>query len=162
MTISEFDWTAPVQSNRIRYESTLMRETIIWLMLQFSLYGGGTDIYYVGTESLCRMAYRHDPVKVWIKSVFLAIRSNHFSSFKMLPSITYLYVLLIFVTRIMHGQSLCSCKYEFFTYFYKRRKYILILCAYSLGNQTDLDFATGVNLLYYKWFVSTVKSPNNN
>ncbi|XP_039313467.1 lipase member H [Solenopsis invicta] len=44
----------------------------------------------------------------------------------MLSSIIYLYVLLIFVTRIKHGQSLCSC------------------------NQPDLDFATGVNLLYYK------------
>ncbi|XP_018395552.1 PREDICTED: lipase member H-like [Cyphomyrmex costatus] len=44
----------------------------------------------------------------------------------MLPSIVYLYVLLFFVTRISYGQSSCSC------------------------NQTDLDFATGVNLIYYK------------
>ncbi|KYN29647.1 Lipase member H-B [Trachymyrmex cornetzi] len=44
----------------------------------------------------------------------------------MLPSIVHIYVLLFFVTRIMYAQSWCSC------------------------NQTDLDFATGINLLYYK------------
>ncbi|XP_011645183.1 LOW QUALITY PROTEIN: lipase member H-like [Pogonomyrmex barbatus] len=43
----------------------------------------------------------------------------------MLSSVHF-YVILFFVTRIMHSQSLCSC------------------------NQTDLNFATGINLLYYK------------
>ncbi|KAL0121396.1 hypothetical protein PUN28_006721 [Cardiocondyla obscurior] len=36
------------------------------------------------------------------------------------------YVLLLFATKIMHGESLCSC------------------------NQPDLNFASGVNFLYYK------------
>ncbi|XP_071558357.1 lipase member H-A-like isoform X1 [Temnothorax nylanderi] len=45
----------------------------------------------------------------------------------MLPSVVYLYIALFFTTRIIHGQcSSCSC------------------------DQPDLDFASGVNLLYYK------------
>lgn len=96
-------------------------------MTQFDIsynlvYGGGTDIYYVEFEYV--ELYTDKPIKFWIKNIFLAT-CEQFVSFKMLPSI-YLYVLLFFVTRITLGQSLCSCKYVSFTYFYECLEHVLI------------------------------------
>ncbi|XP_012538313.1 lipase member H [Monomorium pharaonis] len=102
------------------------KRPIIWFMSQLS-YMEVVRIYITLESSLC-VEWHIDTIQSRSGlEVYFLHSFDQFLLFKMLPLIIHLYViLLIFVTKIIHGQSLCSC------------------------NQTDLDFATGVNLLYYK------------
>lgn len=79
--------------------------------------------------------------------------------FEMLTPTIYFYFLLFLMMRIIHSQgNSCVCKYVFYFFtildiMWISRVHTRVSIIFFIGDQPDSDFASGVNLIYYKWFV---------
>jgi len=141
----------------IKKQMTWFTVVVNWLIY---IYMKVRRVYImVGIESLLTMAYRSSQGLNW-KRVYRSLCSS-FAGNSFVWNVADCTYVHMYSTIFCDENNICPIfvfLYVFLTYFYKCWEYVLILCAYcSSGNKTDLDFATGINLLYYKWFVLTIK-----